>query len=92
MVSKYSRNPEAATWLVRYLAGREEQKQRTIAASYNPTIEALYQDPEVPAASPFMGRLHKDLARGQGLAATRTEPEPPPLVSLRTNGPPRRRR
>lgn len=58
MVSRYSRNQEAAAWLVRYLASYEEQKRRAIVGSFNPTIEALYEDPEILAASPFMGQLY----------------------------------
>ncbi|MBO2518445.1 MULTISPECIES: ABC transporter substrate-binding protein [Limnochorda] len=58
MVSRYSRNQEAAAWLVRYLASYEEQKRRAIEGSFNPTIEALYDDADVLAASPFMGQLY----------------------------------
>jgi trehalose/maltose transport system substrate-binding protein len=58
-VSKYSKNAEAAADLVRYLASREEQKRRAIRGSYNPTIEALYRDPEVLAAAPFFGTLYE---------------------------------
>ncbi|WP_198409629.1 ABC transporter substrate-binding protein [Limnochorda pilosa] len=58
MVSTYSRNQEAAAWLARYLASYEEQKRRAVIGSFNPTIEALYEDPEVLAASPFMGSLY----------------------------------
>jgi trehalose/maltose transport system substrate-binding protein len=57
-VSKYSQNPELAADLVRYLTSPEEQKRRAIKAAKNPTIEALYQDPEVLEAVPFFGRLY----------------------------------
>ena len=56
-VSKYSRHPALAADLVLYLTVREEQKRRAIAGAYNPTIAALYRDPEVLAANPFMGQL-----------------------------------
>jgi trehalose/maltose transport system substrate-binding protein len=56
-VSQYSRNRELAVELVRYLTSQEEQKRRAIAGSFNPTIPALYRDPEILAASPFMGEL-----------------------------------
>ncbi len=57
-VSKYSANPEIAADLVMYLTSEAEQKRRAIAGSYNPTIDTLYQDPEVLAAAPFFGSLY----------------------------------
>ncbi|XKF14433.1 ABC transporter substrate-binding protein [Halomonas sp. BLK-85] len=57
-VSRYSENPELAADLVAYLTGKEEQKRRAIEASYNPTIDALYQDEEVLDAVPFFGTLY----------------------------------
>jgi trehalose/maltose transport system substrate-binding protein len=41
-----------------YLASAEEQKRRAIQGSYNPTIVALYEDPEVLEANPFFGDLY----------------------------------
>jgi len=61
-VSAYSRNTKAAIDLVRYLTGREEQKRRAIAGSFNPTIAALYSDAEVLAANPFFGHLRPTFA------------------------------
>jgi trehalose/maltose transport system substrate-binding protein len=58
-VSAYSRHPDIATDLVRYLTSREEQKRRAIEGSYNPTVESLYKDPEVLAAVPFFGSLYE---------------------------------
>ena len=57
-VSRYSENPELAADLVAFLTGHEEQKRRAIEASYNPTLEALYQDEEVLEAVPFFGELY----------------------------------
>lgn len=57
-VSKYSANVAAAVDLVRHLASLDEQKRRAIVGSYNPTIEALYKDPDVLAATPFFGELY----------------------------------
>ena len=57
-VSRYSENPELAADLVAYLTGMEEQKRRAIEASYNPTIDSLYQDEEVLEAVPFFGTLY----------------------------------
>ena len=58
-VAKYSESPEAAADLVRYLTSEKEQKRRAIEGSYNPTIEALYKDPEVLEAVPFFGSLYE---------------------------------
>lgn len=57
-VSRYSENPELAVDLVAFLTGHDEQKRRAIEASYNPTLEALYQDEEVLEAVPFFGELY----------------------------------
>ena len=57
-VSRYSEHPDIAADLVAYLTGEEEQKRRAIQASYNPTIDALYQDQEVLEAVPFFGTLY----------------------------------
>ncbi|GGG35917.1 sugar ABC transporter substrate-binding protein [Caldovatus sediminis] len=74
-VSRYSRSREAAIDLVRHLTGRAEQKRRAIAGGFNPTIEALYQDPEVLAANPFLRELHgavvNAVARPSGVAGAR---------------------
>jgi trehalose/maltose transport system substrate-binding protein len=56
-VSKYSKNQDLAAQLVMYLVGSQVQKERAIKASYNPTIPALYKDPEVVKANPFMAEL-----------------------------------
>lgn len=58
-VSRYSEHPELAADLVAFLAGEEEQKRRAIQASYNPTIDTLYQDDEVLEAVPFFGTLYE---------------------------------
>jgi trehalose/maltose transport system substrate-binding protein len=57
-VSKYTKNAEPAADLVRYLTSPEEQKRRAIEGAYNPTIPALYQDPEILTANPFFGSLY----------------------------------
>jgi len=57
-VSKYSKNPEAAATLVMYLTGAVEQKRRAVEASFNPSRPAIYKDPDVAKASPFMSALY----------------------------------
>ena len=56
-VNKYGKNTKAAIELAVYLTGLEEQKRAAITASLNPTIPALYKDPDVLKASPFFGEL-----------------------------------
>jgi trehalose/maltose transport system substrate-binding protein len=57
-VSRYSRHPDAAASLVAHLTSAREQKRRAITGGLNPTIRALYRDPEVLAANPFFGELY----------------------------------
>jgi trehalose/maltose transport system substrate-binding protein len=49
MVSAYSKNPEVASDLVRYLCSPEAQKKRAIELSQLPTRPEVYKDPEVLA-------------------------------------------
>ena len=56
-VSRYSAHPELAVDLVRHLTGLQEQRRRAIEAGFNPTHAALYDDPDVVAATPFIGTL-----------------------------------
>jgi trehalose/maltose transport system substrate-binding protein len=56
-VSRYSNEKEAAIALVRHLTSAREQKRRSLRASYNPTMPALYEDPELLKANPFYGEL-----------------------------------
>jgi trehalose/maltose transport system substrate-binding protein len=53
MLSAYSKVPDAAADLIRYLSSAEVQKQRTIKWSVLPTRPALYSDPDVLAKYPF---------------------------------------
>lgn len=53
-VSKYSANPDAAIDLALFLSSSESQKRRAIQQANLPTVQALYSDEEVLAASPFM--------------------------------------
>jgi trehalose/maltose transport system substrate-binding protein len=49
MVSAYSKNPEVAADLVRYLCSPEAQKKRAIELSQLPTRPEIYKDPDVLA-------------------------------------------
>jgi trehalose/maltose transport system substrate-binding protein len=57
-VSRYSKNLAAAVDLAVHLTGPAEQKRAAITASLNPTIPALYRDPDVLRAAPFIGELY----------------------------------
>jgi len=71
-VSKYSRNAALAADLVMYMTSRPVQKERALKGSYNPTIDALYKDPDILAANPFMGVLHGTFTSAVGRPATVT--------------------
>ncbi len=53
-VNKYSAKPELATEFTRFITGPEMQKMRAIEGAYNPSIGALYTDPDVLAKLPFL--------------------------------------
>lgn len=53
-VSSYSTEPEAAIELALFLASEDVQKERAINQSNLPTIEALYDDPEIAEAQPII--------------------------------------
>ena len=46
-VSKYSENPDAAIEMVKWIASPDMQKLRALKASNLPTIQALYDDPDI---------------------------------------------
>lgn len=74
-VSRYSDNPEAAADVAFFLASYEEQKIRAIEGSFNPTIEALYEDEEVLEASPFFGDLYDVFTNAVARPSTVTAPQ-----------------
>jgi trehalose/maltose transport system substrate-binding protein len=53
MISAYSKVPDAAADLVRYLSSTEVQKRIAIDWSILPTRPSLYSDPDVLAKNPF---------------------------------------
>ncbi len=56
-VSKYSKSPDAAIELVRYLASPEGQRYRAIVGSVVPTVVAMQADPEVSKKLPFLEKV-----------------------------------
>ncbi|CDX44274.1 putative ABC transporter-binding protein DR_1438 [Mesorhizobium sp. ORS 3359] len=55
-VSKYSKHPDAAIDLVKFIASPEMQKYRTLKTSNLPTIAALYDDPDIARQQPIVPR------------------------------------
>ncbi len=55
-VSKYSKKQDTAIALALYLASPEAQKIRAEIATQMPTVEALYDDPDIAAAAPLIPR------------------------------------
>lgn len=71
-VSRYSKNPALAADLVMYMTSAAVQKERALKGSYNPTIGALYKDPEIVQANPFMGELYGTFSSAVARPATVT--------------------
>jgi trehalose/maltose transport system substrate-binding protein len=57
MVSAYSKAPDAAADLVKYLDSSDAQKKRAIDLSLLPTLPALYADPEVLAKNAWFKNM-----------------------------------
>jgi trehalose/maltose transport system substrate-binding protein len=73
-VSKYSEHPEEAAKYAFFLGSYEQQKERAIVGSFNPTIEELYSDPEVLEAAPFFGELFDVFTNAVARPSTVTAP------------------
>ncbi len=61
MVSRYSRHPEEAVALVRYLTSYKLQRERSLELSLLPTRPAVYRDPEVLRVRPWFRDVLKVL-------------------------------
>jgi trehalose/maltose transport system substrate-binding protein len=57
MVSAYSKAPDAAADLVKFLVSEETQKGRAVDLSLLPTLPALYSDADVLAKNPYFKNL-----------------------------------
>jgi trehalose/maltose transport system substrate-binding protein len=71
-VSKYSKHPAAAADLVLHMTSAAVQKDRAMRGSFNPTIGALYKDPDILKANPFMGELYGTFTNAVGRPTTVT--------------------
>jgi len=57
-INRYSRHPEEAEALIRFLTSAEAQRWMAIEIGYKPTRTALYRDRELMAAQPFITGLY----------------------------------
>ncbi len=57
-VNRYSKHPEAAEKLVRYLTSYRVQKEMSIKMGYRPPRRSLYRDEELRKVQPFIVRLY----------------------------------
>ena len=57
MVSAYSKVPDAAADLVKYLTSSDIQKKHAVDISLLPTLPALYSDADVLAKNPFFKNM-----------------------------------
>jgi multiple sugar transport system substrate-binding protein len=58
-INRYSRHPEAAEALIRYLTSPEIQKALAIGIGYKPTRMSLYRDAALKARQPFISSLER---------------------------------
>jgi multiple sugar transport system substrate-binding protein len=75
-VNVASRDPEAAEGLVRFMTAEPAQKRLAIAYGFQPSRVALYRDPELLAAQPFLASLERVFA------AARPRPVTPQYVRV----------
>jgi multiple sugar transport system substrate-binding protein len=57
-VNRFSRQPEAAEKLVRFLTSPAAQKTLALTIGYKPARKALYKDPDLMRQQPFMTSLY----------------------------------
>jgi trehalose/maltose transport system substrate-binding protein len=74
-VSKYSEHPQEAADLAFFMANYDNQKMRAIEGSFNPTIMALYEDPDVLEATPIFGSLYDVFINAVARPSTQTAPQ-----------------
>jgi trehalose/maltose transport system substrate-binding protein len=72
MVSAYSKAPDAAADLVKFLASAESQKKRAIELTQLPTLPALYSDPQVLEKNPYWKNMLDVLANAVARPSTVT--------------------
>ena len=58
-VNRYSRHPEAAEKLIRYLVSPAVQKAMALTIGYKPARKVLYKDPDLVREQPFVASLYR---------------------------------
>ena len=58
-VNRYSRHPEAAEKLIRFLVSPAVQKTLAVRVGYKPTRTVLYKDPDLVREQPFLASLYR---------------------------------
>src|SRR3989338_397310 len=64
-VNRYSRNPEAAEKLVKFLTSPDAQKPLALTIGYKPTRKALYKDEDLMREQPFIAGLYDIFMRAR---------------------------
>lgn len=82
MVSKYSGKQDAATEWVKYMTSPELQTSFAIERSHLPTIPAVYDDPDVAAASAFIPLLKPVFEAAVGRPSAQTGDLYPELSTI----------
>lgn len=57
-INRYSKHPEAAEKLIRFLTGREAQKRLALTIGYKPSRKSLYKDEDLLREQPFIAGLY----------------------------------
>jgi len=82
MVSKYSKNQDAAIEFVKYFTSPEVQTSFAVERSRLPTIPAVYDDPAVAAANEFIPRLKPVFEAAVGRPSAQTGDLYPELSTI----------
>ncbi|UOM36483.1 ABC transporter substrate-binding protein [Acuticoccus sp. I52.16.1] len=72
-VSRYSRNPDIAINLVRYLTSRVVQQRRATEGGFIPTIPALYEDEQVRARLPYLDAIYETFSAAVARPSSQTK-------------------
>lgn len=65
MLSKYSRHPEASWEFIKFLTDDTAEKATMLDASYLPSRDDLYSDPQIRAFMPVIDQFHKAFTAGR---------------------------
>jgi multiple sugar transport system substrate-binding protein len=57
-INKYSKHPEAAEKLIRFLTSADSQKRLALTIGYKPTLKSLYNDKDLISEQPFTASLY----------------------------------